>query len=309
MLNETASYADDIPIQLATSAHAGTSFVPDERGAQARASYAAQLEADHAALLRLCDTPEKIATLAAEFERYRAGLRTHTLAHLSAKSRCVSTMIAGPSKFNVRRAERANAAEHGRLTRLVEFRERALTAIRKTLRPEDRPIMAGDGDALTRLRAQLDHEEQLQARRKEANKAIRKHRKAGPEAQIAALVALGFSPGASAEMLKPDFCGRIGFADYEITNAGANIRRIRARLASLEVAKAAPEVTIEGANARLEDCPPDNRVRLFFAGKPAEAVRTQLKAAGFRWTPTLGCWQAYRNHHSLATARSVAGIA
>jgi hypothetical protein len=32
-----------------------------------------------------------------------------------------------------------------------------------------------------------------------------------------------------------------------------------------------------------------------------------LKAAGFRWTPTLGCWQAYRNHNALTVAREIAG--
>ncbi len=302
------SYEDDIPLDLARGAHTGTSFVPEQRATQERASYAAQLAADFATFSAWADTDEKRAALAVEFERYRAGLRTHTMAHLAARGRCVSTMIAGPSGFNTRRAERANAAERGRADRLTQFRERAMAAIRKVLRPEERPIMSGDSDALSRLQAQLADEERDQARRKEANKAIRKHRKAGPEAQIAALVALGFNAGVAAKLLEPDFCGRIGFPDYSITNAGANIRRIRQRIEAVSAAKARPDASADGEHAKLEDCPADNRVRLFFPGKPAADVRDRLKSGGFRWTPTLGCWQAYRNHGTIATARAVAGV-
>src|SRR6185295_14844493 len=83
----------------------------------------------------------------------------------------------------------------------------------------------------------------------------------------------------------------------------ANIRRLKQRLASVSAAKV-EEVTAEvGENARLEDCPADNRVRLFYPGKPDREVRTRLKGAGFRWAPSLGCWQAYRNHRTLETAK------
>ena len=46
---------------------------------------------------------------------------------------------------------------------------------------------------------------------------------------------------------------------------------------------------------KIEECPSENRLRLFFKGKPAESVRAELKSHGFRWAPTLGCWQAYYN--------------
>ena len=35
----------------------------------------------------------------------------------------------------------------------------------------------------------------------------------------------------------------------------------------------------------------------------------RLKGAGFRWTPSLGCWQAYRNHRALSVAKAIAGVA
>jgi hypothetical protein len=40
----------------------------------------------------------------------------------------------------------------------------------------------------------------------------------------------------------------------------------------------------------------------------ARTDEKRLKAAGFRWAPSLGCWQAYRNHATLTTARREAGL-
>lgn len=97
-------------------------------------------------------------------------------------------------------------------------------------------------------------------------------------------------------------------APYQFTNLSANIRRMKQRLERVAVAQATPETHIEGSNARLEDCPADNRVRLFFPGKPDEATRSRLKSNGFRWSPTIGAWQAYRNNRSIYTAKQEAGL-
>jgi hypothetical protein len=69
-----------------------------------------------------------------------------------------------------------------------------------------------------------------------------------------------------------------------------------------------PASEAQGSNATLEDCPAENRVRLTFPGKPSVDVRTQLKSSGFRWTPSLGVWQAYRNERNVSTAKQLAGI-
>jgi hypothetical protein len=162
---------------------------------------------------------------------------------------------------------------------------------------------------LERLREKLAKCEREQVRMKAANAAIRKHAKAGAEAQVFALVALGFSEGNARDLLKPDFAGRIGFADFETRNNGAEIRRLEARIAQVERAKATPSVETEGSNGcRLEDAPGENRIRVFFPGKPDLATRDRLKAAGFRWTPTLGCWQAYRSSNTIAIATAIAGV-
>ena len=99
------------------------------------------------------------------------------------------------------------------------------------------------------------------------------------------------------------------FAPYELTNNSANIRRVKARVEGIARDQAKPVEQIESATGiDYEDDPPANRVRLTFPGKPSQEVRTELKKNGFRWTPSLGVWQAYRNPWSMATARKIAGL-
>jgi hypothetical protein len=192
---------------------------------------------------------------------------------------------------------------HQRLNDLVAFRSRARNAILKKLVPGSRPVMAGDEDACERLQAEIDKAEALQKRMKEANASIRKHRKEGPEAQIAGLLALGFRLPIAQKLIEPDCCGRIGFADFELTNNGANIRRMKARIQHVATLKAMPTMEIEGVGVRIEDCPQDNRIRLFFPGKPDREIITRLKAHAFRWTPSMGCWHSYRNTRSVEFCR------
>lgn len=302
-------YRNDISESLALAAHSGTSFVPETRAMQERDGYAATLAQDYENMRAQAEKGHALDLLEAEFERYREGYRKRYRAHLASRSRCISTMITGASNFPSRRNEKRNNIAHKRLTDLTEYRERALASLRRTLRPDIAPIRTEDSDASQRLAEKLTKLEAIQARMKSANLAIRKHKKTGEASQVAALVAEGFSEARARDLLKPDFCGRIGFADYELTNNGAEIRRCKARMVTVERAQTAEAVEIDGANGvRFEDCPADNRVRLFFPGKPEESVRSNLKSFGFRWSPTIGCWQAFRNAWAIQQARAFAGL-
>jgi hypothetical protein len=282
--------------------------VPDERGRQEREGYAQQLAEDWQKLSKHA-TDENLAALEGAFVHYRLGYRQKYLAYLTARARCMSTMITGASNFpTARNAKRNNAADK-RLAELTEYRVRALSSILKALHPELEPIRLGDADAAERLREKIAHAEAHQERMKAANTVIRQAAKDGAEAQVAALIALGLPLAIARELLKPDFCGRIGFADYQLKNNGSEIRRLKARLAEVERVKSEPASELEGERARLEDCPADNRVRLFFGGKPDAEVRTRLKRSGFRWAPSLGCWQAYRNYNAIEVAKKEAGVA
>jgi hypothetical protein len=302
----TQTFVHDIPRAVAVQASAGISFAPEKRGDSQIKEYASTLAGDFEALSAHAPTEERRAILDAEFARYREGYKRRTLAYLRSKGRCVSPMIAGPSNFPVRRMEKRNSVCDRRLTDLWEFRQRALAAIRKTLHPEWRPIMAGDADAIERLTEKVAEAEALQITMRAVNAAIRRHAKAGSDAQIAAILEIAPDLGSvkAALMLQPDCLGRIGYADYELSNNSANIRRMKRRVELLSRHKTSPPLTRRGENGVLcEDCPADNRVRLFFPYKPDVTVRDRLKSNGFRWSPSLRCWQAYRNSRAFATAK------
>jgi hypothetical protein len=57
------------------------------------------------------------------------------------------------------------------------------------------------------------------------------------------------------------------------------------------VRRSAPPEELRFGDVRVLRDPIDNRVRLFFPGKPSADVRSRLKSRGFRWAPSVGAWQ------------------
>ena len=298
-------FADDIPLNLATSAHRGTSHVPEERGRQEIENYVANMTAD---LRLLVGAPDEVKpAFVAEFERYREGFAKRYRSMLAAKSRCVSTMIAGPARFPVARARKASDAADARTAELLDFRKKALGRLRVIVNPEAAPIKSSDANAAENIRAKIARLEVEQHEAKKINAAI-KVAKRGNYNPITALIAIGYTEAQAAELIKPDALGRVGVPDYRLRNNSAEIRRLRQRLEAVEKAQAAPDTEEFHASTGivLVDAPSANRVRLKFPGVPDQATRDHLKSRGFRWTPSLGVWQAYRNRYALACARSIA---
>src|SRR5690606_15427593 len=153
----------------AIAAHAGTSMVPERRGDQEVESYAATLANDWLSLAKYATTNEKRDILTTEFNKYRSAYRSRYLSMLAAKTRCMSTMITGASNFPTARNRKRSDAADNRTTDAVEYREHALAKIRKALRPELAPIMAGDADALARLDKKLARARKFQTDAKAIN--------------------------------------------------------------------------------------------------------------------------------------------
>jgi hypothetical protein len=93
---------------------------------------------------------------------------------------------------------------------------------------------------------------------------------------------------------------------WRISNLGAVIRDTQKKLERSERRDTQADTSGENTETgvRWEDSPQDNRVRLFFPGKPAVEIRTALKRHGFRWAPSSGCWQAYRNWRAMEHAKT-----
>jgi hypothetical protein len=101
--------------------------------------------------------------------------------------------------------------------------------------------------------------------------------------------------------LKP--CDREhSFSLQYATNA---VKEAKARLALIERNQSRDDNAFEIGEIRVVQSWNDNRVRLFFPGKPDEETRSSIKRNGFRWTPSLGCWQAFNNARSVDFVREM----
>jgi hypothetical protein len=165
-------------------------------------------------------------------------------------------------------------------------------------------VSSDDPEAQDKLGEKLAKLEQRQTLMTAANRVIRKHD--GGEACIPELMAIGLTEEQARKLLEKDFVGRIGFADYQTKNNGAEIRRLKQRLGIIERAATAParEPVVVG-DVRIEEGV--NRVRIIFSGKPAEQVRKTLRSEGFVWSPTVGAWQRMASEYAWQRALYIAG--
>lgn len=172
-------------------------------------------------------------------------------------------------------------------------------------------ISASDSDAVDQYREKLDRLTRQRDEMKAVNAAWRKFEKTK---DTAPLLALGLTEDGIARMQAKIASAysweKQPFVGWQLTNLGTTIRDTQKKLEAAERRLSQPARVLESQNGhcpdivRFEDSPTDNRVRLFFPGKPDEATRTNLKRNGFRWTPSLGCWQAFRNWRSQQFAET-----
>lgn len=156
-------------------------------------------------------------------------------------------------------------------------------------------ISSDNPDALDLLRDKRDELEKLQATMIAANKLIRK----GDREGIAAM-------GLPMSLFEPDFCGRVGFPDYALSNNRAEIRRTEARIKQLEASEGAETKEIRhNSGVTLVENVEANRVQLIFPEKPSAEVRGRLKRAGFRWSRSEGAWQRHLNNAGRYAAQTI----
>lgn len=180
------------------------------------------------------------------------------------------------------RIENKFRAGFSELEKAKYYEQRAKSAASNTA------IFSDDPAACDKLADKIKRLEERQELMRAANKLFRKADREG-------LAELGFSESVIERRLQPDFCGRIGFANFELTNNGANIRRLKLRLGTVEQAQSETTEEKEIGEVRTVDNVPENRFQIFFPGKPSDEIRAELKSHGFRWSPQNGCWQAYRS--------------
>ncbi len=218
-------------------------------------------------------------------------------------TRCPSVMIAGPADFPVRKKEKQNVA----WARNREEWSHIQGLIGKIKGTGTGGISGDDPDALEKLRAKRDKLVKHQELMKAANAAIRlKDTEEGDRR----LAELGFDAQEIAGLRKPDWCGRVGYPAFELSNNNANIRRIEGRIKELEkrASEPAPEGwKFDGGEVVINQGV--NRVQIIFDGKPDPDVRSELKSEGFRWAPSQGAWQRQLTDNALRAVKRLKCVA
>ncbi|WP_198421435.1 DUF3560 domain-containing protein, partial [Xylella fastidiosa] len=161
-------------------------------------------------------------------------------------------------------------------------------------------ISSDDPDAIEKLRAELANIEASRERMKEANKIIRTNKP--KEAQIAALMAKGFTADEAAEIINPNCLGHVGFS---LSNNNANARRVKARIDELEKRNKRESKEKEGNGYICRQDAEENRVMFVFPGKPNEDTRALLKSYGFKWSPSRGAWVRQWNNAGVWAAQCI----
>jgi hypothetical protein len=182
-------------------------------------------------------------------------------------------------------------------------------------------ISSDDPDAVSKLKAELAEHEAKHAQELAINAAIKKNWSAGHEAQVAAIVALGYSEDLAEKLLVPPYPRLprlVGIPAYRFSNRSANMRRIKKRIAHLERIEAERAPLIEAGIDKIEregagglvvvENIEANRLQLKFPGKPAPAIIAALKASGFRWAPSEGAWQRHLGRNTTWAAERIEGL-
>ncbi|MDO9416995.1 hypothetical protein [Pararhizobium sp.] len=126
--------ANDVSLEMATRAHAGTSHTPERRGETEVSGYVTSIREFNETLMAASDTDARMVEAAAQSERYREGYIKRQSEIWSARSRMMSTMITGPANFPVRRQEKVWASFEKKTQEFWGWQERALKAALKAIK-------------------------------------------------------------------------------------------------------------------------------------------------------------------------------
>ncbi len=244
----------------------------------------------------------------ARLESRAERLRAEAQAKLDAGKQMFSVIPFGQPILVGHHSERADRNYRNRAHNKLGAGYAALKAAEAVERQADAVgsggISSDDPDATAKLRQQLAKAEAFQARMVAGNAVVRRH-KADHAAGIVALTKIGFSADQAAKLFTPDFAGRLGFPSYATTNNAANIRRLKTRIAALETAAQRTTQERTHLGVRIVENAEENRLQLFFPGKPSEPVRRELKSFGFRWSPLAGAWQRQLSNGAAWAAECV----
>jgi len=282
-MNEKIAGMKDVFYQ----AHNGTSFSPDIRATQCVNEYSALLSED------LSELGEKAGD-------YEAKYIKHLKDWMSKKSRCMSSMIAGPSNFPFEKNRKAFMAEQKAYEDFQAWRERYIKSVNRV--PVKSPEEEID-DALLKL----EKERNAHTLMVEVNKVFRKKISDDDKRRLL-LEELEISEKMIERIMTPDCYGKFGFASWALTNSNARIKNLEQKVLIMKnriVRREAFEpIQISGGVIDIKD----DHVVIIHEVRPDAEIISALKARGFHWSGKNKYWCRKHTANALRDARYIFGI-
>lgn len=241
---------------------------------------------------------EKIDAL---LDTYARKLAENLNDHYAIEARVPSILVAGGSNFPVRKKEKQNAARDRNMQEWQDV-QGILDKIRSTGMGG---ISMDDPQAAAKLEAKLVKLESAQETMKAVNAYFRKNKtlEGCPSLTPEQITKLQQEMAQSWHLDKSR-----PYPAYMLSNNNAEIRRIRGRIEQVRQHEDTHFAGWEFDGGRVEANKADNRLQVFFDGKPDEAARDELKANGFRWAPSVGAWQRQLNKNAYYAAGYISCI-
>ena len=241
---------------------------------------------------------EKIDAL---LDTYARKLAENLNDHYAIEARVPSILVAGGSNFPVRKKEKQNAARDRNMQEWQDV-QGILDKIRSTGMGG---ISMDDPQAAAKLEAKLVKLESAQETMKAVNAYFRKNKtlEGCPSLTPEQITKLQQEMAQSWHLDKSR-----PYPAYMLSNNNAEIRRIRGRIEQVRQHEDTHFAGWEFDGGRVEANKADNRLQVFFDGKPDEAARDELKANGFRWAPSVGAWQRQLNKNAYYAAGCISCI-
>lgn len=166
-------------------------------------------------------------------------------------------------------------------------------------------ISSDDPKAVQRLKKKLGQLEELRTEYKALNTAYRRVK--GDWSKIQDVP--GWTPKqlSEARTSQERFNDKQPVPGYRLSNLGAQIRDVKKRIENLAKEAATPAMApIEGAGWSIREDTDDNRIWVEFDKKPPRSVTQNMRAQGFKWSPTRSAWIRQLNNAGRYAAQQVA---
>lgn len=198
------------------------------------------------------------------------------------EGRVPSVLIAGPANFPVRKKEKQNAARD----KNMQDWQRIQGLLDKIRSVGTGGVSSDDADAVQKLQNKLDSRQRLQDHMKAVNAYYRKHKtlEGCPDLTPEQIEKLQTAMAEDRLRDRP-------YLSWQLSNNNAEIRRLKARIETLNRQQETVYVGWQFDGGRVEINREANRLQIFFDAKPDADTRSVLKSNAFHWSPREGAWQ------------------